>query len=238
MAFMFAASELAAPPYVAISGLTEEELSVEDCPDGILAAKVPGLAKGGDDIFFNNSVGWLVFLRIDKKSNQGELSTANKKFIHYNDNVLLLFIQEIRKALGWKKGKPVPDCMTVVSWFDGYIGQLQTMIDKAREALDDTEKICCNKHSATSAGTQQPCDLSPVFKLMKQLQKIMNAKRDNACGLAQTINQLFDVYLKEKGLNLAYRKKKALIDFLLCLPELLEAMMKKQHIKKSFVQQA
>ena len=31
------------------------------------------------------------------------------------------------------------------------------------------------------------------------------------------------------------RKKKALIDFLLCLPENLEAVLKKKHIQQSFV---
>ena len=146
------------------------------------------------------------------------------------------FIQELHKALGWKVGQPVPDCMKAVSWFDGDIGQLQTMIDEAREALDDADKICRNKHSAASTGTQQPCDLSPVFKLLKQLQKRLTAKDDNACGLSQRISELFDVDLRSKGLNSSYRKKKALIDLLLCLPEILEATMKKKHIKRSFVE--
>ena len=88
MTFTFTASGLAAPHYVAISGLTADELSIEDCPDGLLAAKVPGLAKEGDDIF-KNSFGWLVFLRADGKENESDLSIANKKFIHYNDEVLI-----------------------------------------------------------------------------------------------------------------------------------------------------
>lgn len=88
LTFTFTAAGLAAPPYVAVSGLTEEELSPELCPDGILAAEVPGLCKGGNDLN-NTGIGWLVFLRADKKGNKKDqddeyLSIANKKFIHYN----------------------------------------------------------------------------------------------------------------------------------------------------------
>ena len=42
LTFTFTASGLAAPPYVSISGLTAEELSMELCTDGILATKVKG----------------------------------------------------------------------------------------------------------------------------------------------------------------------------------------------------
>jgi len=55
------------------------------------------------------------------------------------------------------------DCLKACSWFDRDIGQLQTMIDEAREAMDDAEKTVRNKHSAASTGTQQPCDLVPLF---------------------------------------------------------------------------
>ena len=198
----FTASGLAAPPYVAVSGLTDSELSPEDCPDGILAAEIPNLCKGGDDLF-NNGPGWLVFLRADKKekksydaeSEQKVLSIANKKFIHYNDEVLVPFIRSIREKLGWKNGQAIPDCLKACSWFDSDIGQLQTMID-------DAKKIVRNKHSAASTGTQQPCDLAPIFRLLKQLQKLTTAKESVACGLRETLDEYFSVHLRRKGLNL------------------------------------
>jgi hypothetical protein len=52
----------------------------------------------------------------------------------------------------------VPEWMTAVSWFDCDIGQLQTLLFEAREALDDAEHIICNKHYTAATGTQQPCD--------------------------------------------------------------------------------
>ena len=89
-----------------------------------------------------------------------------------------------------------------------------------------------------TTGTQQPCDLSPVFRLLKYLQRHSTAKDDTACVLSTTIEEYFSNHLRAKGLNLDGnpRKKKALIDFLLCLPELLEGTMKKRHIVQSFVE--
>ena len=94
LTFTFTASGLAAPPYVAVSGLTDEELSPELCPDGMLATEVPHLCKGGNDLF-NEGKGWLVFLRADKKNNDAEqneeyLSIANKKFSKYRAFFVIL----------------------------------------------------------------------------------------------------------------------------------------------------
>ena len=99
LAVTLTASGLAVPPYIAVTKLTDAELSPEMCPDRILAVKVPGLCKGGRDIH-NSGFGWLVFCRADKKDSSNSLSIANKKFIHYNDNVFMPFLREIRKKLG------------------------------------------------------------------------------------------------------------------------------------------
>ena len=61
LTFTFTASRLAAPPYVAVSGLTDDELSPELCKDGIIAEKVDNLCKGGDDLFNNGLAGWYFF---------------------------------------------------------------------------------------------------------------------------------------------------------------------------------
>ena len=81
-------------------------------------------------------------------------------------------------------------------------------------------------------------NLSPMFQLLQQLQKISTARDDNACGLAEDINKLFAVHLHKKGPNLDgnRHKKRALIDFLLCVPEMLETVLKKKHIVNAFVE--
>ena len=78
--------------------------------------------------------GWLVSCYADKKepastksskASERRLSIANKKFMHYNDDVLIPFIKSICEALGWKPGQDIPEWMRAVSWFDGDIPQLR-----------------------------------------------------------------------------------------------------------------
>ena len=86
---------MSAPLYVSISRLTVEELSENVCPDGIFVSKVPRICKGGGGIF-NEGFGWLVFLQADKRDKNDStprLIISNKKFIHYNDDVLLPFLR-------------------------------------------------------------------------------------------------------------------------------------------------
>jgi len=104
--------------------------------------------------------------------------------------------------------------------------------------MNVTDRIIRNKHAAAATGTQQPCDLSPIFRLLKFMQKRATAKKVVAVGLGKIINDLFAFQLRAKGLNLDRnpRKKKALIDFLRCLPEMIERTMTKANIHNSFVE--
>ena len=112
------------------------------------------------------------------------------------------------------------------------------MVYAAREALDVGESIIRNKHAAAATGTQQPCDLTPVFRLLKYTQKRTTAKDDTCVGLRNILYNLFKFDLRARGLNLDGnpRKKKALVDFLLCLPEILEKVMTKDHLRSAFVE--
>ena len=162
---------------------------------------------------------------------------ANKKVMHYKDVVYMPWIRELRKKLGWVEGQPVLKNLKAESWCDGNIPQLQTMLFESREAEDEKERICRNKHSAAATGTQQPADLSPIFRIFKKVASTFTVKEDSAVVLATTIHYLFTT-LKKQGLNLNgnYRKKGALIDYLVCSPEMLETALKKNNIKKGFVE--
>ena len=111
------------------------------------------------------------------------------------------------------------------------------MLCEDRLATSDAERIVRNKHSAAATGTQQPCDLAPIFCILRQLQSVTTAVDDTACGLAECIKQLF-IDLRRQGFNLDGNrcKKLGLIDFILCTPEMLEAVLKKKQIRKSFVE--
>jgi len=122
--------------------------------------------------------------------------------------------------------------------FDGDIPQLQTMICEAREATDIALNIIRNKHPAAATGSYQPCDLSPVFRLLKFVASRSTAKNSHAVShLRKNLEEIFSVSLRLKGLNLDHnpRKKKALMDLLLCMPENYEAVLKEKHGQKSFL---
>lgn len=133
---------------------------------------------------------------------------------------------------------PVPESLKAVSWCDGTIGQLQNILFQSRETEDEKERICRNKQSAAATGTQQLCDLAPIFRILRKTANTVTVKDDIACGLADTIQTLFSTKLRKKGLNLDgnYQNKRALIDFLVCLPEMLKASLKKKHIKQGFLE--
>ena len=52
----FMGSGLLAPACISVSGLTEKELDPVLCPSGFLATQVPGLCKGGNDVFSNGGL--------------------------------------------------------------------------------------------------------------------------------------------------------------------------------------
>ena len=138
---------------------------------------------------------------------------------------------------GWVPGQPVPEWLEAILWSDGDIAQLQTFLFEAREALDEAERIVRNKHTASSTGTQQPCDLSPVFRLIKAVQARLSGKDTMKKQFIDMIDELFDKQLKEKGLNLDGnpRKKRALIDFLLTVNEMMDKCMTEKNVRKGFI---
>ena len=62
LTFTISTSGLSTPPYIAVSDLSEEDPCPILYPYGILAAKVPGLCKGGDNVGNVSGVGWLVYM--------------------------------------------------------------------------------------------------------------------------------------------------------------------------------
>ena len=175
----------------------------------------------------------------EDSNNASRLSIVNKKCIHYNDEVLLpLCIGKVHKELGLKVGWPVAESTKAISWFDGDIEQLRTMMFEAREALDEARRMCRNTHSAAATGTRQPCDVSPVFRVSRKPQSSRTARGDTVVGRADKIRDLLagELWAKGRTLDGNYRKKRARFDFLASVPELLEVCWKRHSIRWSFVE--
>jgi len=233
-----------APVYVAVTGLTEEELDPVLCPSGFLPVKVPNLCKGGNEVHSNGGFGWVVFMRGDKMKksyhpkakDEPWFSMAHQKHLHYNKEVLLPFIKRTRELLGWKPGSHIPEWLRACCWCDGDIPQLQAMLFEANEALDEAEKIVRNKHPAAGTAVFQPADKCPVFKLLKHVSARTTSKNVTATAFKDAIKEMINVTLRAKGLNLDGNvgKKNGLIDLLSSSPKILEAICTDDHIKEGF----
>ena len=102
--------------------------------------------------------------------------------------------------------------------------------------MDEAERIIRNKHPASGTGTTQPADLTPVFKLIKALQKKLDGKESMSKKLIEMLKNLFNVELRKEGLNLDGnpRKKSALISFLLVVNEIIDKSCTESNIQKGF----
>ncbi len=116
LTFTFTASGLYAPLLISVCGLTAEELSPEKCPDGLLAAKLRGIGKADLD---GEVWSMIYFLRADSKGNHEnkkkcKLNIMNKKFMQYNHDIVLPFIQRICEMFGWVPGQPVLEWLEAI----------------------------------------------------------------------------------------------------------------------------
>jgi hypothetical protein len=81
-------------------------------------------------------------------------------------------------------------------------------------------KITANKQSAARSATEQAADLSPIFKILHNLQKTTTSKdvKSGDCPYKDRILYIFSL-ARQQGLDLVPNKRNALVDFLSNLPE-------------------
>ena len=85
-----------------------------------------------------------------------------------------------------------------MSWSDGDIAQLQTLMFEACSALDEAERIIRNKHTAGATGRQQPCNLGPLFRLMKDLARRLSGQDSMAYELIERIMSCLTLSSKQR----------------------------------------
>jgi hypothetical protein len=168
--YTFSAAGMVADLFVSICDLTKVELPKDTCPEGILKIKIEGLCVGGAGVTVGSKGhGWLVFVRTDsdKKADQ-------KRYSCYRNNVLLPFIQQSRaKFDGLQEDEAIKDEDQVVSWCNGDLAQIATIVSEESLATYAKNKICANKQNAAHSAVKQPADLTKCFKLFHLLQKAM-----------------------------------------------------------------
>ena len=181
----FTAGGLSAPIFVAVYGLTREEMPNDD----IITIAVPGLVAGSSQNLYSTGEGFITFVcgsesnseRVDtgqNNSNPISPTTDASKYSKesqvaslYRSTVYYPFIKKIRKDKYKFDGNDVdiPDYLTAVSWMDGCSSQLKLITSPENMDFEKKKKIVCCKHSAARTAAEQAVDTGCMFKEMKRI---------------------------------------------------------------------
>ena len=101
--------------------------------------------------------------------------------------------------------------------------------------LLNQKKITANKHSASRSGTEQYLDLMPIFKCLKHNAKKTTAKNLPMTGYKKYVTEMFKTLGSDGKLSLSYHKFNALVDFAICLPEVLTASVTRERVQSGFL---
>jgi hypothetical protein len=132
---------------------------------------------------------------------------------------------------------PIPDELSAVSWCDGDLAQVATIVEENALPIYVNEKICVNKQNAARSGTEQAADLTTTFKMLHKLQKKVSLQdvpgEDHPLKFV-VANGFRDLAYQGK-LRLRPNKTQALIDFISSVPQILSQAATQSNIRHGFV---
>ena len=225
--YTFSGAGISAPLFASTLGLTRREMPKES----IIMLKVAGLCVGGG--VGAEQDGWLMFFR-----NDNDKMMDKNRYKIYRDEVFIPFVQKIRTVFAdWVEGTPIPEDLFAVSWCDGDLAQIASIIDDDSVSLYNQHLIIANKQNAARSGTEQAADLGKQFKAMKGLEKsvTVSATPLERHPLKRSITKAFSKLQDEGRLYLKDTKKKALVDFVASYPEMAVKGLTREGIMEGFL---
>ena len=227
----FSAAGVTAPIFISVLGLTTREMPNHQC----ISINIKGLCIGGDGVNVGcEQQGTVIFMRND--TNGGDI----QRFKIYRDEILLPFISKSREEFSgfWREGMPIPPELTAISWCDGDLSQISNITCIESIQLYNEKKIIANEQNAARSGTEQAADLAKSFKIMHKLQKevTVSNKTYQTHPMNRKVAAAFESLHHEKRLLLKPSKKKALIDFISCLPQMITKAVTHSNVVHGFKQ--
>ena len=214
-----------APAYVSFLGLSERELPKDSCPDGILVLPIEGLSVGGVDPDCK-SVGYIVFVR-------GGKDQEKQNFRYYQETVFRPYVER-KKNLA--TGVPASEEDRSVSCSDGGGAQLTTLLEEDSLVAADNLLLTLCKHSASRSGAEQYLDLAKIFKNVHRIVKTLTAKSRPCKGFKKKIYDAMMELDKKGDIKFSRDKLHCIIDFIVCLPELLFRSVTPSGVIQGFVE--
>ena len=247
----FTAAGLSAPIFVAVYGMTPEEMPLDE----VILVQVPGLTVAGEQDLYSCGEGYVCFVRgnfdfdnpesSNADTNTSPLVTQSKesRVAHlYRTKVYHPFINQLRiRKYGMSESLTEPPHLRAVSWMDGASGQLKLITNEENLKTEAALKITCCKHSAARTGVEQAADCGPMFKFLKSQMKQM----DNPHSASNSIMHFLETEFTSlratstsnptRLLNISPHKKKALLATIPNLPEATAKAYSVSNVKKGFV---
>ena len=141
-----------------------------------------------------------------------------KNFEYYRKEVFLPYIEKLREKYSNEKNSTSDK---VVSWIDGGPSQLSLIIDEETQNLDEVLNIVTCKHAAATTAVQQAADISPIFKIIRKLSDYSSHNITRASyGYEKIVHEIFQKTKSYGSLNLKANVESALIDHIICCPEI------------------
>ena len=139
--FTFSAVGMSAPIFITVYGLNEREIPSDKC----ILVPLKGLCIGGGVNIDAKMSGYVLFMR--KQENADSI-----RYTHYLKNILLPFVKDNRYQFDGlpREEVDIPDELSAVSWCNGDIEQIQTIVDNI--GLYTSAKILANKHNPARLG--------------------------------------------------------------------------------------
>jgi hypothetical protein len=152
--------------------------------------------------------------------------------------VFLPFVRQSRTWFDkWVPNTPIPDELSSVSWCDGDLAQIATIVEEDTMSIYSTEKICVNKQNAARSGTEQAADLTTTFKMLHKLQRKVSLADiySDDHGLKFVVEHGFRNLAAQGKLRLRPNKTHALVDFISSVPQILSQAATPANIRHGFV---
>ena len=123
-----------------------------------------------------------------------------------------------------------------MSFQDGAGPGLKAQTNEPQLNKDEVLKVIANKHSSTTAATQQATDVCPCFKIVKAFCKNTTAEHLPAFGYKSRVIEEIEKLISAVLLTIQLPIKKALVDHLVTAPEIFTRGMCRKKIIKGFVE--
>eukprot|EP00956_Cyclotella_meneghiniana_P014153 scaffold21057_cov63-Cyclotella_meneghiniana.AAC.3 len=228
LSFSFNAIGASSPLYITVSGLTDEEMPMEE---DMLVVEVPGLCVGGG-VGSNDSVGYIVFTK--KNSGADQL-----RFEHYHKHILKPMVDEYRKRLydyDPDSGTEIPRELFAVACSDGDMPQVKAVASNDPHFFIEN-LIVVMKQNAARTGVEQPADLAKVFKVIKLLTPSYTVSNIDPSDhpLKKLIWQAFHSG-ELKCLNLNDKKRRSIIDFIPSFVDMAGKALTERNVRHGFIE--